>query len=378
MEPPALAGSDHRLARQRSVTLVCVTIALLAFCLVEGGGSPSARAAATAGPDLVLYAPEMVADDVLAVSGRISHVQDPDQLASVYVYDSSGVELASARVGVSRLGAFTASLALDAGSRGGAQQLYIGASYRGAAPQGLLAYADLVPMAGSFPQPLAQAAASVSKRTAIPVQVPTWIPQPLTVSAPRLPYVSVSGAAKSFTYSLDIRLTPRPYPYGAAAIESDAHPSLAFVQGVRFSDPAAAMHRLHHHLDQVRPALSTRSHAVGLGSGLSGLARADRWHTVLWREGPWILVVRGPNGEQNLRGAREIVRDLDRYALPPADGVVWLRYIAVGHAVTGRMAEIDVSYRQGRSVYSISGLYADATAAVGRMLRLAASMRPWS
>lgn len=331
---------------------------------------------------LALYAPEMAAD-VLTVSGHVSHVQDSVERAAVYVYDSSGTELASAYAQVSVLGAFAARLRLNAsGSHGGSQQLYIGASYPGAVAQGLLDYATLIPMDGAFSKVFTQAAASVAKRATLPLQVPTWIPQPVTVAAPKLPYLAVSGADKSFTYSLDVRRTPRPYAYGSRAIETDANPVFAQIQGVRFQDAAAAATRLRHHFDQILPALPAAPGAIALGRGLTGLAYGDRWHTIIWHEGLWTLVVRGPDGTQNLQNAHEIVRVLDHVRLPPTDGVVWVRHIAMQNAVTGSAIEIDAGYRLGRAVYTVGGLYTAGSLGGGRrpivrILRLTASMRTW-
>jgi hypothetical protein len=92
--------------------------------------------------------------------------------------------------------------------------------------------------------------------------------------------------------------------------------------------------------------------------------------------------VRGPDGTQNLQNAHEIVRVLDHVRLPPTDGVVWVRHIAMQNAVTGSAIEIDAGYRLGRAVYTVGGLYTAGSLGGGRrpivrILRLTASMRTW-
>lgn len=72
---------------------------------------------------------------------------------------------------------------------------------------------------------------------------------------------------------------------------------------------------------------------------------------------------------QNENDAREIVRELDGARLPPADGVLWLRNIAVGNEATRNALAISVACRPGRSLYTVS-----ARRGVDRVLRLTASL----
>lgn len=316
--------------------------------------SPSQLAQnSTQKPVLILYAPKSVSDNLFLVSGHVSHIQNLTQRASVYIYDQSGRVLTSSHPDVSSQGIFKTYLPIKA-SNDGIQRLYIGVSYPGAVSQGLLEYTNLISLRGSFPDFIYQAAQNISKGTTFPLQLPTWVPQSLTPTVTPQSCISIVGAQKSFTYSLQLLLTPKPYEYNAGNIESDGNPSLANIQGVHFSDHQSALKQLTFHLNQVNPTLTNTFQTINLGSSLTGKQYTDKYNTIEWQEGKWTMVVRGPDMKQNVLDAKEIVRNLDEYYLPPTDGVIWLRNISVGNSKTGEVISFTVNYVYGNNLYTVS------------------------
>lgn len=315
---------------------------------------------------VILYNPAISKLNTVHIEGRVEGIAHPTgEVTLLAEYADIGQRISEIHVHMAHDGEFSGNLQVTSG------KVTFVASYPGASSAGVTRYFNAIGIVGSWPNALAKARTTAhSMGAALPVKMPTWLPQQLGASEIHDPFYSTTVAAKSFTYTTQIFQTEKPFPVNdQQAINTPLNREVADVSGSDNASASKAYQQLMWHASQVLPTLSS-DHAskVYLGSGLYGTSYADKWHTVTWHEGKWLLVERGPSATQNMSEAKHIVSILDKVYLPPTNGVVWVRNINDGSGPATPYA--DVSYQVGQDIYSV-----DTRGAIYDALVMTASMK---
>ena len=376
--PPAAPNPTANAAPSPAAANNSATAAAGASSNASSNASGSSPAAVSV-PRLVLFNPVVWAQNTVAVSGRLSGLNgvQPGPV-TVWARLSDGTQIAQAQVSVSASGDFRTNLAIQ--HYNSPLLISFGASYPGAQSQAVQRYFNAMDVTAGSPAPVAQARNAIKSVGAnLPIWLPTWLPQQLSTTAPKYPSYSITAAAKSFTYNLQIFQTEKPFPVNSQAIYQTNSPLLAAVQGVQFQTEQQAQTQLMYHANQSLPTASLQAGTVGLGGNLYGTTYSDQWHTVIWHEGDWLLVVRGGSAQQNVSEAKEIVQTLNSVYLPPTPGVVWVRNISDGSATSGA-PNTTVSFIEGKTEYSVSTHPSQSnpsnSQSIYNALVLASSMKP--
>lgn len=106
------------------------------------------------------------------------------------------------------------------------------------------------------------------------------------------------------------------------------------------------------HPNESLPNVSTASRSVWLAGTLYATEYSDTWNSVVWHEGDWLLVVRGPSGQQNVNDAKTVAETLNSVYLPPTNGVVWIRNISDGSGPASPSTQ--VLFVENTNMYQIS------------------------
>lgn len=309
--------------------------------------SPKPRA----NPTVILYPPSVAALNTVHISGSIlnddARVQSVSVLAEPY---GSRRVIAQGQVPIAQDGRFSANLLIPAGS--GVERLVFVATAPGAQSAGIARYFNPQPMRRQTLALMTATRQTIGQMGAdFPIYLPAWLPQTLSVSKPSLGAYSTALAAKSFNYQVQIFQTAKPFAVNSPSMRQNPNRELATVGGTRFANAAQASQHLTLQSREALPSASAATRAVPLAGRLSAFVFADRWHSVVWHEGKWLLVVRGPDSSQNLQEARITANILQRVSLPPAPGVVWIRNIAGGNGPA--VPNVTVSFVQGRDLYDV-------------------------
>lgn len=159
-------------------------------------------------------------------------------------------------------------------------------------------------------------------------------------------------AAKSFNYNVQIFSTQKPYAVNSLAIEQTNDSELATVSGTQCQSVQGAQDQLMFHPNESLPNVSTASRSVWLAGTLYATEYSDTWNSVVWHEGDWLLVVRGPSGQQNVNDAKTVAETLNSEYLPPTNGVVWIRNISDGSGPASPSTQ--VLFVENTNMYQIS------------------------
>lgn len=300
--------------------------------------------------NVILYTPTISRLNTVHVEGRVEGIAHPTgEVTLLAKYADIGQHISESHVHVGPNGEFSGNLTVTSG------KVTFVASYPGASSAGVTRYFNAINIVGNWPSALTKARTTAqSMGTTFPVKMPTWLPQQLGSTKIHDPFYSTTVAAKSFTYTTQIFQTEKPFPVNdQQAINTPLNHDLVDVSGTRNVSTTKAHQQLMWHASQVLPSLSsTRASKVPLGSGLYGMSYADKWHTVTWQEGKWLLVARGPYATQNISEAMHIVSILDKVYLPPTNGVVWVRNINDGSGPA--TPYVAVSYQLGKNIYEVN------------------------
>ncbi|QSO52514.1 hypothetical protein JZ785_00690 [Alicyclobacillus curvatus] len=334
-----------------------------------GTGNTIITTGATTEPvHVVLYNPTIWSVDTVHVSGRVFGSSASHRVTVLAKNSTTGELVSSWQVTVSPDGQFSANLPIAASTT--PLELTFEATYPGATSAAITRYLTEIPMYGSHPVVMENTQKAVLSMGAdFPIYLPTWLPQTISTTAPSLPSYSTTVAAKSFNYYVEIFQTEQPYAVNAATIQQTSNNQLATVQGTQFQSAQAADDELMHQASQVLPNASVSSQAVWLTGNLYATRYSDMWNTVVWHEGDWLLVVRGPSAKQNVDEAKAIAEALNTVYLPPTRGVVWIRNISDGSGPAN--PNTSVSFVEGANLYQVW-----SQGQIYNPLVLAASMKP--
>lgn len=301
---------------------------------------------------ILLDAPTVYALNTIHVAGQ---VQNPHSAQTIRVWaeNSATKQLITAQnVSLSEQGQFFANLTLP--SRNASFKINFGASYPNTSSVSVTRYFNSVQTNGSQLQIMdddGQVARTMG--TNFPILLPSWVPQQLSSVPLPDPSYSLTLAAKSFTYQTQIFQTTEPFPINSQAIYQSSQPTtLATVNGQKFNNSSQAMAELMNQANQQIPSSTSPYQIIPIGGNLDAVVYDDQWHTVVWHEGDWMLVTRGPSQSQNIAEAKRIVYILNTVSLPPTHGVVWVRNIndGTGPALPNTL----VSYVEGSRLYHVA------------------------
>lgn len=325
----------------------------------SGSGNTTSTNHTTGASHVILYPPTVYALNTVRVSGRMEGSGgNRDRAVTVSAkFTGTNETIVSTQVMAQANGQFAADLKLPVHGNGGPWLLSFTASSSTGGTAGVTRYFTTLDTSSSPTQLTVMASARTEAEgqgADFPVQLPTWLPQSVTTTPPEFPAYSMTMAAKSFTYNAQIIQTTKSFPINSQAM-FQASPTFSFatISGQQFTSASAAEAQLMWHSKQSLPPASTANHVVHLGGNLNAIVYADTWHTVIWHEGDWLLVTRGPSEAQNVTEAEQITQILNGVYLPPTHGVVWVRNISDG-TNTPAVANTDVSYVIGQNLYDVN------------------------
>lgn len=302
-------------------------------------------------PHVILYSPTVWALNTVRVSGRVFGRSGSDKVTVLAKYQGTGQIVAEAHVFLADDGTFAATLPISATD--GPLLLTFEATYPGASAAGVTRYFSTVAMDGTTPAVMSDTRQTIDQMGAnFPVWLPTWLPQTLTASQTTMPGYSTTVAAKSFNYIVQVFHTEKRFPVNNPAIRQTPDQELANVDGTHFQSAAAARKQLMRQANQSLPNASMSSTSVNLIGHLDATVYADTWHSVVWHEGEWLMVVRGPSAQQNISEAKHAAQILNSVYLPPTHGVLWIRNISAGSNPTGT-PHTAVSFVEGNNLYDV-------------------------
>jgi hypothetical protein len=316
-----------------------------------GTGSVSTSTA----PSLVMYAPVLVGENLVKLSGKVSNQSNSSTKVAVFAGLYGGNQIASAYAPVANDGTFQITLNVTSAGAG-EQLLYFHASYSGAITQGQNDYLNIIPiirrsaLMDNVLEPVYRGVQWMASKTQVDIRFPDWLTQQLSGGKTDAPYISVKAAAKTNTYTMQFYNTPAAYPINDSRIGQSPYDAPGYVighlTGTSYSSNSEALQRV-----ALLAPPATSGTDVTLGN-VHGYLYHGETTAVRWQEGLWTLQVEGPDDAQDIATARQIVNDLNAWYLPPTTGSILVRHVWDSTRTT-YSTYTDVSYAIGTNVYQI-------------------------
>jgi len=202
---------------------------------------------------VILYNPAISKLNTVHIEGRVEGIAHPTGKVTLLAeYADIGQRISEIHVHMAHDGEFSGNLQVKFG------RVTFVASYPGASSAGVTRYFNAIGIVGSWPNALAKARTTAhSMGAALPVKMPTCLPQQLGASEIHDPFYSTTVAAKSFTYTTQIFQTEKPFPVNdQQAINTPLNREVADVSGSDNASASKAYQQLMWHASQVLPTLS--------------------------------------------------------------------------------------------------------------------------